>query len=77
MSPQETNPIIVHAIQLAIAPMFLLTGIGAIFGVMANRLARIIDRARARQTVGGAGRDSAHRGAAGMPRRTLPRTPVR
>lgn len=47
MSPQETNPIIVHAIQLAIAPVFLLTGIGAMLGVMANRLARIIDRARA------------------------------
>ena len=27
--------------------MFLLTGIGAMLGVMANRLARIIDRARA------------------------------
>ena len=47
MSPQETSPVIVHAIQLAIAPVFLLTGIGAMLGVMANRLARIIDRARA------------------------------
>ena len=39
-------PMIAHAIQLAIAPVFLLTGIAALLGVMANRLARIIDRAR-------------------------------
>ena len=37
---------IVHAIQLAVAPVFLLTGIGAILAVMTNRLGRIIDRAR-------------------------------
>lgn len=35
-----------HAIQLALAPVFLLTGIGAILNVMAGRLARIIDRGR-------------------------------
>jgi hypothetical protein len=35
-----------HAIQLAIAPVFLLTGIAGLLGVMANRLARVIDRAR-------------------------------
>lgn len=33
-------------IQQAVAPVFLLTGIGSILGVMTNRLARIIDRAR-------------------------------
>jgi hypothetical protein len=37
---------IAHVIQLAIAPVFLLTGIGSLLAVMANRLARIIDRAR-------------------------------
>ncbi len=37
---------IAHAIQLAIAPVFLLTGIAALLGVMATRLARVIDRAR-------------------------------
>lgn len=37
---------IAHAIQLAVAPVFLLTAIGAILGVMANRLGRVIDRAR-------------------------------
>jgi hypothetical protein len=35
-----------HVIQLSVAPVFLLTGIGALLGVMANRLARIVDRAR-------------------------------
>ena len=37
---------IAHAIQLAIAPVFLLTGLAGLLGVMANRLARVIDRAR-------------------------------
>jgi hypothetical protein len=37
---------IANAIQLSVAPAFLLTGIGAILSVMANRLARIIDRFR-------------------------------
>lgn len=38
--------IIAHAIQLAIAPVFLLTGIAGLLGVMATRLARVIDRGR-------------------------------
>jgi hypothetical protein len=46
MSPTDSMPLISHAIQLAIAPVFLLTGVAALIGVMANRLARIIDRAR-------------------------------
>ena len=46
MSPDPTAGIISHAIQLAIAPVFLLTGIGGLLGVMATRLARVIDRAR-------------------------------
>jgi hypothetical protein len=37
---------VAHAIQLAVAPVFLLSGIGAILVVMTNRLGRIIDRAR-------------------------------
>ncbi|HEX8580161.1 MAG TPA: DUF2721 domain-containing protein, partial [Allosphingosinicella sp.] len=36
-----------HLIQLAIAPVFLLAGIGAILNVLAQRLARVVDRARA------------------------------
>ena len=34
------------AIQLALAPVFLLTGIAGILNVIASRLARIIDRGR-------------------------------
>ncbi len=35
-----------HIIQLAIAPVFLLTGVGTNMLVLTNRLARIIDRSR-------------------------------
>jgi hypothetical protein len=37
---------VANAIQLSVAPVFLLTGIGALLAVMANRLARIVDRFR-------------------------------
>ena len=37
---------IAHAIQLALAPVFLLSGIAAFLGVLTNRLARVVDRAR-------------------------------
>jgi hypothetical protein len=47
MNPADpTTGVIAHAIQLSIAPVFLLTGISGLLGVMANRLARVIDRAR-------------------------------
>lgn len=36
-----------HAIQLSVAPVFLLSGIGAMLAVMTNRLTRVLDRARA------------------------------
>jgi hypothetical protein len=35
-----------HVIQLAIAPVFLLTGVATKLTVLTNRLARIIDRSR-------------------------------
>jgi hypothetical protein len=35
-----------HTIQLAVAPAFLLTAVGALLGVMSARLGRIVDRAR-------------------------------
>ena len=35
-----------HVIQLAVAPVFLLTGVSGLLIVLTNRLARIIDRAR-------------------------------
>lgn len=37
---------IAHLIQAAIAPVFLLTGVASMLGVLTNRLARIVDRAR-------------------------------
>ena len=38
---------IAHVIQLSVAPVFLLTSVGAILAVMSNRLSRVVDRARA------------------------------
>jgi hypothetical protein len=37
---------VAHVIQLAVAPVFLLTGVGAILAVLINRLARVVDRFR-------------------------------
>jgi hypothetical protein len=37
---------VAHAIQLALAPVFLLTGIAGILNVVTGRLARVIDRGR-------------------------------
>lgn len=37
---------IAHVIQLAVAPVFLLTGIAGMLGVMTNRLSRVVDRTR-------------------------------
>ena len=46
MPTELSVPVISHAIQLAVAPVFLLTGVATLMGVMATRLARIVDRAR-------------------------------
>lgn len=35
-----------NGIQLAVAPVFLLTAVSGMIGVVANRLARVVDRAR-------------------------------
>jgi len=37
---------VAHVIQLAVAPVFLLSGIGAMLSVMTSRLGRVVDRAR-------------------------------
>jgi len=37
---------VAYVIQLAVAPVFLLTGVGAILTVLINRLARVVDRFR-------------------------------
>ena len=36
---------IAHVVQLATAPVFLLTGVGAILSVLTTRMGRVIDRA--------------------------------
>ena len=46
MFPQTDLNQITHVIALAIAPVFLLTAVGTLMGVLANRLARIVDRIR-------------------------------
>ena len=37
---------VAHAIQQSVAPVFLLTGVGAILGVLSSRVGRVIDRFR-------------------------------
>lgn len=46
MAPPPLPEEVAHIIQLAIAPVFTLAGIGALLNVMANRLARVVDRWR-------------------------------
>lgn len=41
-----TPDAVTHGIQLAVAPVFLLTAVSGMIGAVASRLARIIDRAR-------------------------------
>lgn len=46
MQPTANVTIVAHVIQQAVAPVFLLTGVGAILSVLTNRLARVVDRYR-------------------------------
>jgi len=50
MQPEPAITNIAHAIQLSVAPVFLITGVGAILSVLTNRLSRIVDRARVLET---------------------------
>jgi hypothetical protein len=43
---QTAASAIAHQIELAVAPVFLLAGIGALLNVMAQRLARVVERGR-------------------------------
>ncbi len=66
MSPQpEAFSDMARAIQLALAPVFLLTGIAGLLNVMTGRLARIVDRVRELS------RDAAAASAADPARRVL------
>lgn len=58
--PENADSIadVARAIQLALAPVFLLTGIAGLLNVMAGRLSRIVDRARTLTERGDAGRFS-------------------
>jgi hypothetical protein len=46
ISADSVNPL-TEAIQLAIAPVFLLTGVAGMLNALGTRLARVVDRARA------------------------------
>jgi hypothetical protein len=46
MQTETHVTVIADVIRLAVAPVFLLSGIGAMLAVMTNRLGRVIDRAR-------------------------------
>lgn len=46
MPPQNPIADIAHLIQLSVAPVFLLTAVGTILGVLSTRLGRIVDRSR-------------------------------
>lgn len=61
MIPNLGTPGIAHAIQLAVAPVFLLSGVAALLAVITNRLARIVDRARALEEVARAEDEAAGR----------------
>jgi MFS family permease len=52
---------IAQTIQLAIAPVFLLAGIGAILNVLAGRLARVVDRSRVLEQLHGNSQGEEHR----------------
>jgi len=49
---------VTHGIQLAVAPVFLLTAVSGMIGAVAGRLARIIDRARLVENQARASQDS-------------------
>ncbi|MDH5536719.1 MAG: DUF2721 domain-containing protein, partial [Betaproteobacteria bacterium] len=46
MTPPSNIGDIAHVIQLAVAPVFLLTGVGTLLAVLSNRLGRAVDRSR-------------------------------
>ncbi len=60
MQAAANVPVVAHVIQQAVAPVFLLTGVGAILSVLINRLARVVDRYR-KLTDAGEDEQAAHR----------------
>jgi hypothetical protein len=45
-TPDLSVNTVAEIVRLALAPVFLLSGIGAFLNVLASRLARIVDRSR-------------------------------
>ncbi|MFN5792263.1 MAG: DUF2721 domain-containing protein [Burkholderiales bacterium] len=45
-TPETLNPL-TEAIQLSVAPVFLLTGVAGMLNALGSRLARVVDRSRA------------------------------
>lgn len=62
---------VTHGIQLAVAPVFLLTAVSGMIGAVAGRLARIIDRARLVEERAVAATDDAQRARCGEELRQL------
>jgi hypothetical protein len=48
MNPETVSALgnVAHTIELAIAPVFLIAGIGALLNVLTSRLGRVVDRSR-------------------------------
>ncbi|MEJ8568323.1 DUF2721 domain-containing protein [Elongatibacter sediminis] len=46
MNHNESISLVAQVIQLAVAPVFLLAGIGALLSMLSIRLGRVVDRAR-------------------------------
>jgi hypothetical protein len=61
---------VAHVIQLAVAPVFLLTGVGAILSVLVSRLGRVVDRLRALRKSGEAERAARAQEMAALSRRS-------
>jgi len=51
-------PTVAHVIQQAVAPVFLLTGVAGILGVLTSRLGRTVDRFRLLSKLSGADADA-------------------
>lgn len=51
MEPSIHISDIAHVVQLSVAPVFLITGIGAMLSVLSFRLSRAVDRARVLETL--------------------------
>ena len=48
---KQCGALFTGSIELAVAPVFLLAGIGALLNVMAQRLARVVERVRTLERV--------------------------